>query len=69
MTAPCKNCSERKLLCHSTCPKYLEFKAEVELEKAWSRQRRCVEDYHFNASCRDNSRFKKSGYVAKFVYK
>ena len=23
---PCKNCQERKMLCHSSCEKYLEYK-------------------------------------------
>lgn len=29
--SPCKNCKERFELCHSVCPKYLEFHAYREL--------------------------------------
>lgn len=25
MRSPCKDCSERELLCHSKCPRYSEF--------------------------------------------
>ena len=28
MKVPCKGCEERVLRCHSTCPKYEEFKKE-----------------------------------------
>ncbi len=28
MVAPCKDCPERHPLCHSECPKYLEYRAE-----------------------------------------
>ena len=29
MTCDCKGCSERRLLCHSSCEKYAAFKEEV----------------------------------------
>lgn len=25
-TSPCRNCSKRKYLCHSSCEEYIEFK-------------------------------------------
>jgi hypothetical protein len=28
--APCKNCSDRHFRCHSTCPKYINFKNKNE---------------------------------------
>ena len=28
MQAPCKNCAERSIRCHSTCDKYREFAEE-----------------------------------------
>lgn len=28
MTAPCKDCPDRKQGCHSACPKYIAFRAE-----------------------------------------
>ena len=31
MTAPCKECTERKLGCHTTCDKYQEFNKQREL--------------------------------------
>lgn len=27
--APCKECADRKVGCHSTCPKYTEWKAKA----------------------------------------
>lgn len=30
LTAPCKNCSERVMLCHSNCGKYKEFKSNMQ---------------------------------------
>ena len=30
LKAPCKGCTERVLRCHSTCERYLEFKAKNE---------------------------------------
>lgn len=30
MNAPCKDCTKRKPLCHSTCKEYLEFRAECD---------------------------------------
>lgn len=30
MTAPCKDCTERKVGCHGNCQKYHEFSAECE---------------------------------------
>lgn len=31
MIAPCKNCTDRVVGCHSTCEKYLAFQKEREL--------------------------------------
>ena len=33
MKAPCKNCTDRHLHCHSKCEKYLKFLAENEKRK------------------------------------
>lgn len=32
ITAPCKDCQDRGLGCHSNCPKYAAYKAELEKE-------------------------------------
>lgn len=34
MNAPCKDCKDRQLNCHCTCNKYLEFKAQKQIENA-----------------------------------
>ena len=31
--APCKDCPNRELHCHSTCQKYLDFKVEMEIAR------------------------------------
>ena len=28
--APCKDCTDRKLLCHGSCKRYQEYRAKVE---------------------------------------
>ena len=30
MTPPCKDCTKRKLGCHSACPEYADYKRELE---------------------------------------
>ena len=32
-TAPCKDCLDREPHCHSNCPKYLEWKTEIDEQK------------------------------------
>lgn len=34
ITAPCKDCEDRKIGCHGTCEKYKDFKTTIETEKA-----------------------------------
>lgn len=34
MKCPCKNCFDRKLLCHGQCKRYQEWKAELARIKA-----------------------------------
>lgn len=33
MNAPCKDCKDRHMLCHSSCSKYLAYAAERDLER------------------------------------
>ena len=30
LSAPCKDCRDRKLLCHGTCQRYQEYKVQAE---------------------------------------
>lgn len=30
MGSPCMNCMERKMLCHSACPQYAEFRRKID---------------------------------------
>ena len=40
MNGPCKDCRDRKLLCHGSCKKYQDFKAKLErLREAQQRER------------------------------
>lgn len=32
VNAPCKDCPDRYLGCHSSCPKYIEFRKEKDAE-------------------------------------
>lgn len=42
MNSPCKNCPERRKLCHSECDKYAVFAAEKERIRA-NRMKECDE--------------------------
>lgn len=42
MNSPCKNCHERRKLCHSECAKYAEFSAENARIRA-NRMKECDE--------------------------
>ena len=42
MNSPCKNCQERRMLCHSECEKYAVFVAEKERIRA-NRMKECDE--------------------------
>lgn len=43
--APCKNCKERKVGCHSICSKYIEWKKEFEKLKAEEKEARSLDWY------------------------
>ncbi len=34
IAVPCKGCSDRTLLCHDSCPRYAEFRSELQRHKA-----------------------------------
>lgn len=44
MKSTCKNCEERYPACHDSCPKYLQFKSELEAEKKIIYRERAKED-------------------------
>lgn len=50
MNAPCKDCPNRTLLCHSTCEEYQKFAAE---RQEISKKRR--EYYMILSTCRDGA--------------
>jgi hypothetical protein len=54
--APCKNCPNRKVGCHSTCQKYLDFRKEVDkinkIKFAEKEQRRLIAEHNFALSKR-----------------
>ena len=54
MVAPCKGCEERQIGCHSSCEKYLDYKAKA--EEIAKRQRA---DAHHG---RDYKGYKKAKY-------
>ena len=35
---PCKGCEERHCACSDTCPKYKEYKAELEKQKEYTKE-------------------------------
>nr|DAZ60318.1 MAG TPA: hypothetical protein [Caudoviricetes sp.] len=45
MTAPCKDCSERFVGCHASCPRYAEFKAGCEARREERTKLHPIADY------------------------
>jgi hypothetical protein len=39
---PCKNCPDRKLHCHTTCKKYIDYKKEIEASNARERLEKAI---------------------------
>lgn len=58
MKAPCKNCADRKLHCHSTCEKYLEFAnaKEEEREKQHKEKLKRFDYIGLQIECREKRR-------------
>lgn len=41
MTAPCKDCKDKRVGCHSTCPKYIEYtKLNEQRKQAYQKAKR-----------------------------
>lgn len=36
--APCKNCEDRTIKCHSTCEKYLAYRKQMDIDIALRRE-------------------------------
>lgn len=36
MTNPCYNCQKRSTACHDTCPKYAEYKRQLEAQRIYT---------------------------------
>ena len=47
MTAPCKDCAERRRNCHSTCVKYAGYRAELSALKAEKKKQTTVHGYEY----------------------
>lgn len=45
MRAPCQNCEERALLCHTSCPRYLLWRETVDAARAERQKDRTYTDY------------------------
>ena len=45
MIAPCKDCSDRFVGCHSVCPRYAEFREECEARRKKRAERYPIKDY------------------------
>lgn len=43
MSAPCKDCADRTINCHSTCAKYLAFKHENDKQREYERRQKRIE--------------------------
>lgn len=60
---PCKECTERQAKCHSTCKKYIEWKAEHETKRETISQKRSEDilyhDYKVNQIVRTKKRRNK----------
>ena len=63
VTAPCKDCADRKMGCHSICEKYKEFKKISEEEKRIiDKKRREYNDVlGFGVKSSERMRKKKTG--------
>lgn len=42
--APCRDCGQRHLKCHSTCEKYLEFRKELDMQNQYKREEQLKEN-------------------------
>lgn len=47
-SVPCKNCSDRKVGCHSNCEKYLKYKAEMERQRILRTEQKEEIDFHIS---------------------
>lgn len=48
--APCKDCKEQKMLCHSTCERYLDFKRKNDELKMFLANARYKENLKYSRS-------------------
>lgn len=44
-SAPCKDCNQRYVGCHSECSEYLDFKQAIEVRKVQKREELSLHDY------------------------
>lgn len=53
MTPSCKDCPDRKILCHSTCEKYKKYREEIEYA---NKQRQLKNMFTENNICKRHDR-------------
>lgn len=49
MNAPCKDCQDRKHLCHSTCERYAEYAKDREKERNERARKQKVSDFIYKS--------------------
>ena len=58
MTAPCKDCAERFVGCHASCPRYAEFREGCDAVRKKREARYPIKDY----TCDSIARNKKAAH-------
>ena len=60
---PCRDCFDRKLLCHSSCRRYQDWKKEYEEAKAGTQEDYCIPEHqlrkHWRSMRYTSRRFNK----------
>lgn len=59
MLAPCKDCKERKVGCHSTCEAYKEFQRQNDVTKANRRKESDANGYVISSHLSANKKTRK----------
>lgn len=57
--SPCKDCPDRRVLCHSECEKYLSYRARLDEISAQLLRDSIIEDYEYKAIRRSIKRRNK----------
>ena len=63
--APCRNCKERKYLCHSSCEKYIKFQETKEMIKQKKIEEQNISNAIVDSIDRLNKAIKNGKYTRK----